>query len=130
KLDLPDPFRPMTRVRPGPGGSSRVTCFPTPRKPSTVIARRYATWGSGGGAFAALALPLPPALVVVLLPRVAAAPPASIASASASSPSSAARTSSFHESSLVAATWFSLSRTRAARPGSEGMGLGRGGGGV
>ena len=36
KLDLPEPLRPMTRVRPGPGGRSRVAGLPMPRKPSTV----------------------------------------------------------------------------------------------
>lgn len=36
KLDLPLPLRPVTTVRPGPGGSATVRAGPMPRKPCTV----------------------------------------------------------------------------------------------
>ena len=36
KLDLPDPLRPHTTVRPGPGLMSILLAGPIPRKPATV----------------------------------------------------------------------------------------------
>lgn len=42
KLDLPDPFRPVTTASPGPGWSVSVIFGPMPRNPWTVIAFRYA----------------------------------------------------------------------------------------
>jgi len=40
KLDLPEPLRPMTRVRPGPAGSSSRHFSPMPRNPCTSIQRK------------------------------------------------------------------------------------------
>ena len=50
KLDLPEPLRPTTRVRPGPGVRSRVAFGPMPRKPSTVMAAEEGDSRGGGGA--------------------------------------------------------------------------------
>ena len=47
KLDLPEPLRPTTRVRPGPGASSRVCARPMPRNPSTVTECRKTPAGVG-----------------------------------------------------------------------------------
>ena len=50
KLDLPDPFRPTTRCRPGPGVSPRRAGGPMPRKPATVRFPSQTATGSCDGA--------------------------------------------------------------------------------
>ena len=49
KLDLPEPLRPTTSVRPGPGGRFSVAAGPMPRKPSTVMALQVGAGRFGGG---------------------------------------------------------------------------------
>jgi hypothetical protein len=49
KLDLPQPLRPTTRVRPGPGASVSAVSGPMPRNPRTRISCRKTLAGSGGG---------------------------------------------------------------------------------
>src|SRR5688572_21931973 len=41
KLDLPEPLRPTTSVRPGPGSKVTLVLAPIPRNPRTSSSRRY-----------------------------------------------------------------------------------------
>ncbi len=100
KLDLPDPLRPTTNVRPGPGSNCRRASDPIPRNPSTAISCRKA-WA---GALASTG-------EGVWVTGVSSEPRCT---ASASGPSAAARTQSLTTCGSSASSSSSSSRSYAA----------------
>ena len=106
KLDFPDPLRPATTLRPGPGASLSTAGAPIPRNPATVTADRNTAAASrtSGGADRPRGDPV--AGIRVTAPTAAAR---------ASSPSTAASTRSATASGTSASA--SRSSTRSARVG-------------